>query len=493
MLSKQDIEKIEQRGSSVDQVVRDIDFFKSGFPYLKTVSAATPARGIQVLDEKDKSDAEQRYYQYQGDICKFVPASGAASRMFKDLYEAIPILERGEGVKPGSEVERFLGNIEMFAFYEDLKNAGICDFSDSLSVLRALLGKQGLDYGSKPKGLIKFHKYTEVARTSFEEHLVEAAMYARGNDGISRMSVTVSAEHIEAFKKHFEDVKLKYMNRSGVIYNVGFTLQSPNTDTIAVDMNNEPIRNSDGSLLFRPGGHGALIENLNDIDSDIVIIKNIDNVVREQYLSETIKWKRILIGVLAGIQEKIFCYLNRLDGEYSEDLNNEITLFLERALCVTLPPLPEDIVKDFLKAKLNRPIRVCGMVRNLGEPGGGPFIVFDADGSTSLQILESAQLNIEDSEVKAMVSSSTHFNPVDLACSIKNYRGEKFDLHKFVDPETGFISTKTIEGKKIKALELPGLWNGSMSQWNTVFVEVPLITFNPVKTVNDLLRKEHLA
>jgi len=493
MLSKQDIERIEQRGSSVDQVIRDIDYFKSGFPYLKIITAATPARGIHVLDEKDKSDAEQRYYQYQGDICKFVPASGAASRMFKDLYEAIPLLERGEGIKPVSEVERFLNNIEMFAFYEDLKNTGLCDFSNSLSVLRALLGKQGLDYGSKPKGLVKFHKYTEVSRTSFEEHLVEAAMYARGNDGISRMSVTVSAEHIEAFRKHFENVKLKYMNRAGVIYNVGFTLQSPNTDTIAVDMNNEPFRNSDGSLLFRPGGHGALIENLNDLDSDIVIIKNIDNVVREQYLSETIKWKRILIGVLAGIQQKIFYYLNRLEGEYSQDLNNEITLFLERELCITLPPLPEDIVKDFLKEKLNRPIRVCGMVRNLGEPGGGPFIVFDADGSTSPQILESAQLNMEDREVKAMVSSSTHFNPVDLVCSIKNYKGEKFDLHKFVDPETGFISTKTIEGKKIKALELPGLWNGSMSQWNTVFVEVPLITFNPVKTVNDLLRKEHLA
>lgn len=493
MLTKQDIEKIEQRGSSVDQVIRDINFFKSGFPFLKIVSAATPARGIKVLDEVEKSDAEQRFYQYSGDICKFVPASGAASRMFKDLYEAIPVLERGDGIKPGSEVEKFLINIEQFAFYEDLKNTGICDFSDPLSVLRALLGKQGVDYGSIPKGLIKFHKYTDGSRTSFEEHLVEAAMYARGDNGISLMSVTVSAEHIEAFKKHFEDVKSKYMTRFGVIYSVGFTLQRPNTDTIAVDMDNEPYRDAGGNLLFRPGGHGALIENLNDIDSDIVIIKNIDNVVREQYLSETIRWKRILIGLLAGIQEKIFSYLNRLDGEYSEDLINETAMFLERELCITLPPLPDDIVKDFLKAKLNRPIRVCGMVRNLGEPGGGPFIVFDADGSTSPQILESAQLNMEDSGVKAIVSSSTHFNPVDLVCSIKNYKGEKFDLHKFVDPETGFISTKTIEGRKIKALELPGLWNGSMSQWNTVFVEVPLITFNPVKTVNDLLRKEHLA
>lgn len=493
MLSKQDIEKIEQRGSSVDQVIRDINFFKSGFPYLKIVSAATPARGIKVLDERQKSDAELSFYQYKGNVCKFVPASGAASRMFKDLYEAIPVLERGEGIKPGSGVETFLNNLDMFAFYDDLKNTGICNFSDSLSVLRALLGKEGIDYGSKPKGLIRFHKYKEESRTSFEEHLVEAAMYARGENGISRLSVTVSAEHIEAFKKHLEDVKSKYMTRFGVVYNVGFTLQSPNTDTIAVDLDNEPYRDAYGNLLFRPGGHGALIENLNNIDSDIVIIKNIDNVVREQYLSETIRWKRILIGLLAGIQKKIFYYLNRLDGAYNEDLNKEITLFLERELCITLPPLPDDIVKDFLKAKLNRPIRVCGMVRNLGEPGGGPFIVIDADGSTSLQILESAQLNMEDSEVKAIVSSSTHFNPVDLACSIKNYRGEKFDLHKFVDPETGFISTKTIEGKKIKALELPGLWNGSMSQWNTVFVEVPLITFNPVKTVNDLLRKEHLA
>ncbi len=493
MFSKQDIEKIEQRGSSADQVFKDIDFFKSGFPYLKIVSAATPAKGIRVLDDKTKSDADQRYYQYRGDICKFVPASGAASRMFKDLYEAIPVLEIGDGIKPGSEVERFLDNIGKFAFYNDLINTGNCDLSNPLSVLYSLLGKQGLDYASKPKGLIKFHKYADGSRSSFEEHLVEAAMYARCNNGISQMSVTVSAEHIEAFRKHMVNVKPKYMSRFGVMYDVEFTLQSAKTDTIAVDMNNNPFRNADGDLLFRPGGHGALVENLNLIESDLVIIKNIDNVVREQYLSETVRWKRVLIGLLVGIQEKIFTYLNKLDGEYCEDLKNEIILFLERELCISVPPLPEAIVKDFLKTKLNRPIRVCGMVRNLGEPGGGPFIVRDADGSTSLQILESAQLNMENPEIALAVSASTHFNPVDIVCSIKNYKGDKFDLQKFVDREAGFISTKTFEGKKIKALELPGLWNGSMSQWNTVFVEVPLITFNPVKTVNDLLRKEHLA
>ncbi|MEA5005912.1 MAG: DUF4301 family protein [Rikenellaceae bacterium] len=493
MFSKQDIEKIEQRGSSVDQVFKDIEFFKSGFPYLKILSAATSERGILVLNNKTKSDADQKYHQYQGDICKFVPASGAASRMFKDLYEAMPVLERGEGVKHGSEVERFLDNIAKFAFYDDLKSTSNYDISNPVSVLSALLGKQGLDYASKPKGLIKFHKYTDGSRSSFEEHLVEAAMYARSNNGISQMSVTVSAEHLEEFRKHLEDVKPKYMSRFSVMYDVRFTLQSAKTDTIAVDMNNNPFRNEDGDLLFRPGGHGALVENLNNIESDLVIIKNIDNVVREQFLSETIKWKRLLIGVLVGIQEKIFSYLQRLDGEFSEELKNEIILFLERELCISIPPLPEAIVKDFLKTKLNRPIRVCGMVRNLGEPGGGPFIVHDADGSTSLQILESAQLNMENPEIALAVSASTHFNPVDIVCSIKNYKGEKFNLHNFVDRETGFISTKTYEGKKIKALELPGLWNGSMSQWNTVFVEVPLITFNPVKTVNDLLRKEHLA
>jgi hypothetical protein len=286
-------------------------------------------------------------------------------------------------------------------------------------------------------------------------------------------------------------VKEKYMSRYDAGFDVEFTLQKPHTDTIAVDNNNEPFRTLDGRLLFRPAGHGALIENLNDIESDIVIIKNIDNVVKEELVGETVRWKKILAGKLIEIQSRIFEYIKLLDGEYNETLFADVTDFLEKELCVTIPSLPDPIVSEFLKAKLNRPIRVCGMVRNQGEPGGGPYIVRDADGSTSPQILEGAQIDMSDDKSARIVAGSTYFNPVDIVCSLKNYRGEKFDLHKFVDTETGFISTKSLEGRTLKALELPGLWNGAMSQWNTIFVEVPLITFNPVKTVNDLLRTEH--
>jgi len=347
--------------------------------------------------------------------------------------------------------------------------------------------------GALPKGMIKFHKYDKGSRTSFEEHLVEAALYAKGRDGIAKLIITVSPEHVSGFKALLEKVRERYEKMYNVTFDVRFTLQKPSTDTIAVDENNEPFLKSDGSVLYRPGGHGALIENLNDLTSDLVIIKNIDNVVKEQLLQETIRWKKILGGILIGLQEKVFNYIKLLDREYNPNVINEIIEFLDREFCVKIPSVPDSILIEFLRAKLNRPIRVCGMVKNMGEPGGGPYIVYDADGSTSLQILESAQLDIKNPETIQIMNKSTHFNPVDLVCSFKDYKGDKFDLHKFIDPETGFISIKSLEGRSLKAQELPGLWNGAMSQWNTVFVEVPVITFNPVKTVLDLLRPEHIV
>jgi hypothetical protein len=358
-------------------------------------------------------------------------------------------------------------------------------------VLRLLLFEDGLNYGSLPKGLIKFHKYSNESRTPIEEHLIEACEYAKSRDGIARMTVTVSPEHHACFSKLYESLKDKFQNIKGLATDVCFTLQKPSTDTIAVNENDEPFRKPDGSILFRPGGHGALIENLNDINSPIIFIKNIDNVAKENLLPETVKWKKVLGGTLISVQKKIFNYLKELDGENNYELLLEVSDFMDKVLCIKLPSVPDEILKDFIREKLNRPIRVCGMVKNTGEPGGGPFIVKDADGSTSPQILESAQLNSNDPSFRELMEKSTHFNPVDLACSFINYNGEKFDLHKYIDPETGFISNKSIEGHPLKAQELPGLWNGAMSQWNTIFVEVPAITFNPVKTVFDLLRNEH--
>ncbi|MEN6619558.1 MAG: DUF4301 family protein [Rikenellaceae bacterium] len=493
MLNQNDLKQIKERGGSIDSVMREIEFFKSGFPYLRIVAPATIEMGIRQLSGSEQEIAVSNYENYNGEICKFVPASGAASRMFKELHDSLSLLERGEKIDENSPVHLFFNQIESYAFYKDLAKIPGFDVNDKLSLLKKILFYPGLNYASLPKGLIKFHNYNEETRTPFEEHLVEAALYTKGKNGIVKLVITVSPEHVSGFKALFEEVKGKYESRYNVTYDVRFTLQKPSTDTIAVDENNEPFRKSDGSILFRPGGHGALIENLNDLTADMVIIKNIDNVFKEQLLSETIKWKKILGGVLISIQKRLFSYINLLDSECNPQIIDEITEFLKREFCVKIPSVPDSILKEFLRAKLNRPLRVCGMVKNLGEPGGGPYIVYDADGSTSLQILENAQLDMNNQQTVEMMKKSTHFNPVDLVCSFKDYKGDKFDLNKFVDHETGFISYKSLEGRILKAQELPGLWNGAMSQWNTIFVEVPIIIFNPVKTIFDLLRPEHLA
>jgi len=381
--------------------------------------------------------------------------------------------------------------LEDFAFYEDLTKIVAKDTPEAAAWLKALLDTSGLNYGNLPKGLLKFHRYAEGARTAFEEHLVEAALYAKDGAGVARLHFTVSPEHREAFESLFKAVQQRYEESYGVKYEVSFSEQKKSTDTIAVDLQNEPFRNADGSLLFRPGGHGALLENLNEMQEDIIFIKNIDNITPDKLRGDTIHWKKVLAGCLLQLREQIAIYITLLEKGCNDIKLKEIAQFLEKEFCITLPPVTGEEYARTIYARLNRPIRVCGMVKNEGEPGGGPFIARNADGSLSLQIVESAQIDPQDPEAQSLLKAATHFNPVDLVCSFRNYHGGRYSLPDFRDPATGFISQKSKDGRDLKALELPGLWNGAMSNWNTVFVEVPLSTFNPVKTVNDLLREEH--
>ena len=357
-----------------------------------------------------------------------------------------------------------------------------------------LLEPKGLNYGQLPKGLLEFHEYDDCVRTPMEEHLVEAALYASSN-GEANIHFTVSHEHLDLFKKMVEEKEGSYEAKFNCKFNVSFSEQKPSTDTVAANPDNTLFRTEDGKLLFRPGGHGALIENLNDIDSDVVFIKNIDNVVPDRLKGDTVEYKNLLAGILVTLQKRAFDYLRKLDtGKYSHEDLEEIIRFVQRDLCCRKADIKEledaDLV-IYLHKKLNRPMRVCGVVKNVGEPGGGPFLTYNSDGTVSLQILESSQIDKNNKEYMKMFTEGTHFNPVDLVCAFKDYKGNKYDLPEYVDKSTGFISNKSKNGRELKALELPGLWNGAMSDWNTVFVEVPLSTFNPVKTVNDLLREQH--
>ena len=480
---------------------RFIENFKKGFPFLKLVAAATPEKGIQVMDESLQKAAMERYDSFSGTVLKFVPASGAASRMFKDLFEGRDALAAGNALAPDSKARKFVDNIDKFAFYSAGEFCGLSDYQVLDHVIgqgASATGAAGLDYGNRPKGQVLFHRYADEVRTAFEEHLVEGAMYARSASGHVKIHFTVSPAHQAGFEKILKETAAGYEERFGCKYDITFSVQDPSTDIIAVNEDNTPFLKADGKPLYRPGGHGALLRNLDAVHADLIFLKNIDNVVHQRLIEDTVRWKKVLAGKLLEVRSVICRYLNALDElmEARVDdpcLLDEIEDFLSREFCVTLPKVPYEILPQYLHAKLNRPIRVCGMVKNEGEPGGGPYIVYDADGSTSLQILEGAQLDMNDQATVAMLKGSTHFNPVDVVCCTVDYLGRKFDLQRFVDPETGFISHKSYEGRPLKAQELPGLWNGSMSNWNTVFVEVPLITFNPVKTVLDLLRPEHQA
>lgn len=505
MLNEVDLQQLKKKGISEEKLNYQLSLFDKGFPFMKLYSAASPGHGINILTAAEQTrflKSWKRYLSGNHKVVKFVPASGAASRMFKDLFE---YLSSAEGSSPTPFVENFLSHIDKFAFYSDLdacckKNEGE-DIKSLISsgkgklVVSNLLESKGLNYGKLPKGLLKFHSYGDGNRTPLEEHLVEGALYASGTDKVVHIHFTVSPEHRPLFESLVAEVKGKYEAQFGVKYDVTFSEQKSSTDTVAATIDNEPFRNADGSILFRPGGHGALIENLNDLDCDVVFIKNIDNVVPDRLKAPTVTYKQLIAGVLVDLQFKVFEYMELLEsGEYTHAQLEGIIRFMRDDLGIRNPGLKiledTDLV-DYMKRKLNRPIRVCGMVKNVGEPGGGPFLAYNDDGTISLQILESSQIDKSNTDYVRMFNEGTHFNPVDLVCSTRDFQGKKFNLPDFVDPKTGFISSKSKDGKELKALELPGLWNGAMSNWITIFVEVPLETFNPVKTVNDLLREQH--
>lgn len=505
MITENEKKQLEQKGISEEQLRGQLECFAKGFPYLELHAAASTGKGIFAPSEEEVQTylrAWDGYTEEAHKVVKFVPASGAASRMFKDIFA---FLDAGYD-RPASDFEKtFFARLHDAAFFDDLNAACVRLHGKGIDALleaglykdvaAAMLAPEGLNYGSLPKGLLKFHRYADGARTPLEEHLAEGALYAKNKDNDVYVHFTVSPEHRRLFEALVEEKADKYGEELHAGYHVSFSEQKPSTDTVAVNPDNTPFRRQDGSLLFRPGGHGALIENLNDIDADVVFIKNIDNVVPDRLKDDTVKYKKLIAGVLVSLQRQIFEYLRKLDsGSYNmEDLIGMLQ-FVQKKLCCKNPgtKLLEDTeMAIYLRKKLNRPIRVCGMVRNVGEPGGGPFLAYNADGTISPQILESSQIDMDDVTKKNMFEQGTHFNPVDLVCGIRDYKGNKFHLPDYVDRQTGFISHKSKDGKELKALELPGLWNGAMSDWNTVFVEVPLSTFNPVKTVNDLYREQH--
>lgn len=509
MFQPNDVKQIEQRGTSREIVEKQLEWFEKGFPFLPVTRPATIDDGIIRLEIDEIDKYGKLYESHAGELTtvKFVPASGAATRMFKELFEFYDDLKHDRfdhTEELPDSVREFFERIDEFAFHTDLgelllrKGKNLEDLlrnREYREILDSFLFEKGLNYGSLPKGLLKFHLYRNGARTAMEEHLVESYHYCRGKNKLVHLHLTVSPEHEEEFRRLFEQVKGKYEEMSGCIFNMEFSHQKSSTDTLAVDLDNKPFRNEDGSLLFRPGGHGALIENLDAVDADLIFIKNIDNVVPDRIKDGTVFYKRAIAGYLMQLRKKVFDYLDLIDAGGGKEQFGEIEGFVMRTLHIYPPEAYKNMSMEaklgWLKSKLDRPMRICGMVKNVGEPGGGPFWAVNPDGSESLQVVESSQIDRKDPKKAEMLRSSTHFNPVDLVCAVKNRKGEKYNLKNYIDPATGFISVKSKDGKDLKALELPGLWNGAMSDWTTIFVEVPLITFNPVKTVFDLLRPEH--
>lgn len=467
---------MEEHGLTPAALETQLKNFREGFPFLPVTRAASCGDGIRVLDAAGIEQAAARYDRAKESlrVVKFVPASGAATRMFKDLFEFVR-----EGRRT-AVVGELLANRRRFAFWPELRTI-IGDDADELRTVENIVA-EGLRYGETQKGLVSFHRYGDEVRKAVEEHLVEGAQYAAAG-GEVKIHFTVSPEHLTRFEALLAEKIPGYESRFGVKYRISFSVQDPSTDTLAVNPDCTPFRRADGRLLFRPAGHGALIGNLGKIDADIVFVKNIDNVTTDARRGDTVLYKKALAGVLLALQERIFEYLMALEVPGAE--LEPIAAFIENELCVKLP---KDYGTPLLRRVLNRPIRVCGMVRNEGEPGGGPFWVAGADGLETLQIAESNQIAPEKRE---LMRSATHFNPVDLVCSFRTSKGGRFDLREFVDPATGFISRKSDGGRELLAQELPGLWNGAMARWNTVFVEVPITTFSPVKVVTDLLRPEH--
>ncbi|MCQ2959971.1 MAG: DUF4301 family protein [Bacteroidales bacterium] len=515
MFSESNLHEIQSRGLQAEQVEKQIKRFENGFEPMNIVAPATLEKGIKHYEEDEIADFAKLYEKKKKKkkIVKFIPASGAASRMFKMLFGLLNEYDGSEEsyknlfTKTGlHSPKNFIENIEKFAFYDELKVALGKDSFDIDELIRTknyhpifeyLLTSKGLNYGNLPKGLLLFHKYENENRTPLEEHLVEGALYAKDKHNDVHLHFTVSPEFMQGFQNKVSEVKERYQNNHKVKFYLDYSVQKPKTDTIAVNPDNTPFHNEDGSLLFRPAGHGALIENLNDLNYDIIFIKNIDNIVPDDYKEATILYKKALAGILINYQSEIFKLYKKIKNSrhLSDKRFFKAVNFIQNELNYIFP---EDFqnwarndCKDYILEILHRPIRVCGMVKNEGEPGGGPFFVQERDGAQTLQIIEKAQINTKANGQEEIFNSSTHFNPVDLICGVKDIDDKKFNLTEFVDNEAGIITSKSKDGKELKALELPGLWNGAMSNWNTIFVEVPSITFNPVKEVNDLLRKEH--
>ncbi len=506
MIQNFDLEQLQEKGISKEAIEQQIERFKEGFPALKVERPASLTDGIIPFSDKFIKSYKKVYHQeIDKDLqpLKFVPASGAASRMFKALYQYLENPVKISELSGGHPVKQVVTELPKFAFFGELKKFfpehDLENQDIRVSLAPQLIGKiineDGLNYGSLPKGLILFHKYPDAPRTSMTEHLAEAALYAKDKNGKAVIHFTVSPEHLDPFKAELEKTRASMENETETSFGVEFSFQKPHTDTIAVLPNNEPFRDENGKLFFRPGGHGSLIENLNDCEADIIFIKNIDNVVPEHKLSLITDYKQALGGLALEIRNNIFSYISRLQEKSSPELIDDVRNFLREALHTDYPKHLMDAYIDeqraYLLQFLNRPIRVCGMVKNEGEPGGGPFWVKDKNRQDTLQIVESSQIDMDNPDQQKIFEGSTHFNPVDLVCITKDHNGNKFDLLNYIDPETGFISTKSIGGNTIKAIELPGLWNGAMANWLTIFVEVPVETFNPVKTINDLLRPAH--
>lgn len=505
MLTNKDLQQIESHGLCLKQIEKQLETFKKGIPFATIITAASEGNGIEIIEKNNQQKLVSLFEEKKNDLdlVKFVPASGAATRMFRFLHEFLDQFNPEEDhlntyvKKEGNEqLELFLKSLKDFAFVNTVRKKirkNYPEYRHGTKEMRAylfvnmMLGKKGLNFNSLPKGLIPFHKYTKYSTTAFEEQLYEAAFYASAGDE-AFLHFTFAEKHVPFFKNEFEGVQKRVSKKTKTEFHISYSFQKNQTDTIAVNLKNEPLRDRDGNLIFRPSGHGALIENLNEVDADIIFIKNIDNVVTEELVDKTAFYKKVLAGKLLWLQSKVFGYLeDLLKGDFSDEYLKLIKSFLWNAL--NIKDIPQSV--EGIISILNRPIRICGMVQNTGAPGGGPFWVKSPYGGTSLQIVELSQVDLEDPHQKAIISEATHFNPVDIVCGVRDYTGKKFDLSKFTDPDSGFITQKSIEGVPLKALELPGLWNGAMANWNTAFVEVPLITFNPVKTVNDLLTNEH--
>ena len=505
-----DFVQIYEHGIPINNIKKQLAIFEKGIAKTVLLNPATVSNGILKLSEKEFGEKASFFDANKSalKLKKFVPASGAASRMFKFLTAFLKEFDiEKESInayinrKKDSELAIFIFGMDKFPFFDAVYAKLKEVFSDFNSLerdyknyyfIKLLLSSDYFDFANKPKGILAFHQHKTHIATAIEEHLYECAHYSSSN-GISYLHFTVSETHQAQFENIVNTIKTKVEKQAETLINISYSYQNKSSDAIAVDLENKPFRNERGELVFRPGGHGALIENLNNLDADIIFIKNIDNV-SQNHAENVALYKKALAGILIEIQKQVFQYLVEIENT-QEDKLVEVIDFIKSKLNKELPDgFSKDTLENkinYLKEILDRPIRVCGMVKNEGEPGGGPFWIQDLEGTTSLQIVESSQVDLQNGNQVTILNSATHFNPVDLVCGMRNYKNERFDLTLFVDETCGFIVEKNQDAKPLKGYELPGLWNGAMAKWITVFVEVPLLTFNPVKTVNDLLKPAH--